>query len=418
HRSSAFFQGANGVDSRGGQYYIIHGNQIVNTTTPIQEFLGNDESEQSPSAGTTTTETSSQYRSSGSANAATNTDTMLALPSLLQTQRSCDIYYRHLAIKGRGTPLWFPGPNLSLSIEYRKNGADIGDVGLITSSGGFDFLFNISLPPDHPIHAGHVPGDFAPLCPPIRAIDIFKQFEFGADAYLVSSSVKEAHHPANQANLIRGLTFETKDSEGAILTMPQGSHSIDLRNVKNFRQYLAQNAESWYQYVNSDECGREANNGDLRLVTGCDKTKAWGMATFSRSSSESIQQVPFWLNFKPHLETSGRTYKWETSGSIEGRTGPSVHEIDDLRSANEPGDVTFINQCLFIRAMSVSLAEHVWERLEKSNSGAIDAKIPTASNVNENARTRNVHARGSQLSASDMTTNLVRDAWHYCAYLF
>ena len=192
--------------------------------------------------------------------------------------------------------------------------------------------------------------------------------------------------------------------------MPQGSDSMDLRNVKSFRRYLSQNAESWYRYINSDECGREANNGDLRLITGCDKTRAWGMATFSRSSSsESTEQASFWLNFKPHLETTERTYKWESSGSIEGRTGPSVREIGDLRSTDEPGDVTFVNQCLFIRAMTVSLGKDEWESLEKSDAGAIDVKGFAPSDFNENTLARNVHTRGTQ--SSNITTNLVRQSY-------
>lgn len=201
--------------------------------------------------------------------------------------------------------------------------------------------------------------------------------------------------------------FESKDSEGAILTMPQGSESMKLSNIKKFRQHLAQNAESWYQYVNSDECGREANNGDLLVIRGCDKTKAWGMATFSHSSSpESAEQAPFWLNFKPHLETTERTYKWETSGSIEGRTGPSMVEISDLTSADESGHVSLTNQCLFIQAMTISLGKDKWHRLETSNFGAIEVTNFTPSASNENIAEGTVHTRDTQLS--DMTTNLVR----------
>ena len=156
-----------------------------------------------------------------------------------------------------------------------------------------------------------------------------------------------------------GLTFETTDSEGAILTIPQGADSSDLLNFERLTEYVDANIESWYCYANGKR-GRQAKNGDLRLITGWDKAKAWGMATFSRSSSTA--QAPFQLDFKP-LEQTGRTYKWEYSGIAEGRTGPSIRECADLRLPDEPEDVTFTNQCLFIRTINPLLSQNIWRRL-------------------------------------------------------
>jgi hypothetical protein len=59
-----------------------------------------------------------------------------------------------------GYPLWVPKPNDNLSQAYRERGIGIGDVGLITGDGGFDFLFNICLPSDDPINLGRTPPDF------------------------------------------------------------------------------------------------------------------------------------------------------------------------------------------------------------------------------------------------------------------
>ena len=60
-----------------------------------------------------------------------------------------EIYYHQLLIKKRGSPLWIPGPGMQLPIDYRRQGISIGDVGIVTHSGGFDFLFNIFQPADH-----------------------------------------------------------------------------------------------------------------------------------------------------------------------------------------------------------------------------------------------------------------------------
>jgi hypothetical protein len=79
--------------------------------------------------------------------------------------------------KGRGFPLWIPEPNRVLPIDYRRTGIRIGDVGIITHSGGFSFLFNICLPHDHPVNPRVLPEHFAPISPPIEAID-FNEFHF------------------------------------------------------------------------------------------------------------------------------------------------------------------------------------------------------------------------------------------------
>ena len=94
-------------------------------------------------------------------------------------------------MKGRGSPLWLPAVNRSLPIEYRRGGIGIGDVGIITASGSFDFLFNILLPATHPIHDGRVPEMFSPLNPPLNIGDIDEQEEFAEDSYLASASVEK-----------------------------------------------------------------------------------------------------------------------------------------------------------------------------------------------------------------------------------
>jgi hypothetical protein len=44
-------------------------------------------------------------------------------------------------------------------------GVSIGDVGLITPDGAFDYLFNICLPSDDPVNINRVPENFLPLEP-------------------------------------------------------------------------------------------------------------------------------------------------------------------------------------------------------------------------------------------------------------
>ena len=146
----------------------------------------------------------------------------------------------------------------------------------------------------------------------------------------------------------RRITFESSASEGAILVMPQGAYAEDLANVSRFRQYLSANAESWYRYVNGVR-GREARNGDVRLVVGCDKTSSWGMATFKDSTARD-----FHLKFKPTAEDgSTRTHGWEYSGMIEARVGPNPEYTEELTK----------NLCLFARTLNATLRDDIWQGL-------------------------------------------------------
>ncbi|KIM38586.1 hypothetical protein M413DRAFT_75933, partial [Hebeloma cylindrosporum] len=181
-----------------------------------------------------------------------------------------------MATQGRGSPMWLTEPSSTLPDVYRRQGIAISDVGRITDSGGFDFIFNICHSVDHPINQGGVPEGFSPILPQLQPCDIHKHTVFHLNSYLASASVEKSHreNDSSPPSGFRGITFESSASEGAILTMPQGSHAEDLANVARFRKYFADNAESWYRYINN-ECGREIRNGNLRLVIGCDKASAW-----------------------------------------------------------------------------------------------------------------------------------------------
>lgn len=75
-----------------------------------------------------------------------------------------DNYARCLLFKGHGYPLWVPKPDDNLREQYKDRGVDIGDVGIVTADGDFDFLFNICLPEDHPINIGRTPPGFTQVC--------------------------------------------------------------------------------------------------------------------------------------------------------------------------------------------------------------------------------------------------------------
>ncbi|PPQ89034.1 hypothetical protein CVT25_004676 [Psilocybe cyanescens] len=298
------------------------------------------------------------------------------------TQKSNEVYEKQLSMKGRGFPLWIPEPNRRLPITYRREGVSIGDVGIITPSGGFSFLFNICLPADDPINRGRVPEDFEPIYPQLDAdMDIREFFEFKQGNYLASTSIENSQSDAFSPDLF----FESKASEGAILTMPEGAIAFDLENIPHFRTYAAANVESWYRFVNGPR-GREAKNGDIRLVTGCDKTTSWGMAVLSNHIAQHAQESRTnCLRFKAARgdprNPAACAYTWECSGMVEARVGPDRREIEELRrragerererergldAADDDGaDGKFLNQCLFVRTLNLTLGAESWDTLNQ-----------------------------------------------------
>ena len=154
--------------------------------------------------------------------------------------------------------------------------------------------------------------------------------------------------------------------------MPRGARSEDLGNLARFREYTAANVADWYRFINGP-LGREAKNGDVRLVVGFDKTSSWGIATFANQT----QQNSCLLKFGPSSsEGDSSNYKWsEYSGVADVRAGPDSYEIDELRLDGDPPDVQFENQCLFVRTLNATLADDVWADIHSgSGSNPVDPR--------------------------------------------
>ncbi|KAJ7854461.1 hypothetical protein B0H13DRAFT_2578964 [Mycena leptocephala] len=70
------------------------------------------------------------------------------------------LYSRLLLPKGHGYPLFRPKPFDDLPLESLRVGTDIGDVGVVTSDGAFDPIFNICRSADDPVNRFGVPQGF------------------------------------------------------------------------------------------------------------------------------------------------------------------------------------------------------------------------------------------------------------------
>jgi len=181
--------------------------------------------------------------------------------------------------------------------------------------------------------------------------------------------------------------------------MPEGAISQDLENLPIFREYMAANVEKWYKYINGPR-GREAKNGDVRLVVGCDKATSWGMAALSNVAQHGQ------LKFKP-LDTqssssSGSGYTWEYSGVGNVKVGPDQKEIDELRR-EDPNDShtrdKYLNQCLFVRTLNLTLNDGDWENL---NQGIGIGYTPNSA-AEDQAGMGPFHSPGNRGAPSDGT---------------
>ncbi|KAF9526002.1 hypothetical protein CPB83DRAFT_502993 [Crepidotus variabilis] len=273
------------------------------------------------------------------------------------------IYHDQLITKCRGTPLWIPGPNKRLPRAYRREGTNIGDVGMVTDLGSFRFLFNIFEEATSDINGGMVPDGFVPLRLTAsegarlasRAVEEFKLY---TDKSWIGEGVDE-----EVTSSAGGFTFTTHASEGAILMMPHGATSKDFTMQNLLKHYVATHLENWYQYVNH-RCHHDAKNGELRLVSGCDKTSSWGIATFRHQESTLALQGAKRMHFKPDRQGDGKTYVWSCLTGGSGRVGPAESELMDLvdigdstaTETNNEGQHRrggqIENQCLFIRTIN------------------------------------------------------------------
>ncbi|KAF9474967.1 hypothetical protein BDN70DRAFT_841612 [Pholiota conissans] len=298
-------------------------------------------------------------------------------------------YHKHLAAKKLGVPIWIPEPNENLSVDYRKRGTSIGDVVIFTPDGALDFLFNICLPAGDPVNANRVPEGFKPFVLDSIAHGTRKYQYFQDNSYLASKSIKkDMGH-----DLPSGVFFKSTTSDGAILTMPEGAWLEEVTRFPGFNQYLSENLNSWYHYVNN-VLGWGVIRGDLHLVYGVHKANAWGIATFESEQTEAVK-IDINLRFKPKEEPPyGTLYSWEYQGVLDSspRMGPTKQQRQSLFASlprDEQGK-TFKNQCLFVRTIN-SMPNTRERRAPSQAEGAVnrvDAHIASDASQSPDDHTR------------------------------
>jgi hypothetical protein len=114
----------------------------------------------------------------------------------------------------------------------------------------------------------------------------------------------------------------------------------DLVSTRRFHDYVRKWAPYWYQDQN-------ISNGSLFLVTGCDKTSDWALATFPEEPARRESELCY--RWQPNNESG-----WVTS--INATTN----------SPRSPSETR--NQCVFVRSMRISLGGALWYSAVPDNS--------------------------------------------------
>ncbi|KAK1222700.1 SCF ubiquitin ligase complex subunit cdc4 [Marasmius sp. AFHP31] len=309
------------------------------------------------------------------------------------------VYCHTLYSRGNGLALWIPEPNGDLPPEYRTTGIRVGDVGLVTADGSLDFLFNVCLPDDDPINKYNgVPPGFEPLVwdgrcgrverrfPPQEPIcsTNSRKYDLGIEAHVSILNTLSSGLPIGGGGGI-GVMF-SKEAGAVVMPGVKGADCIDASNKAIFHNYAFRNGESWYRFVNK-ELGREADNGELYLITGFDKTNSWENAVIYNHTSANSASLAF------------------TTGDL----GANGHE-------------THYNQSLFIREYRISIRQGVRSRwgqkvkvanTYKSPQSELLGKLPGGPPFgglanqwysNTTARDNSVMLRDNTLSTSDSSS--------------
>ncbi|KAJ7618600.1 hypothetical protein FB45DRAFT_169558 [Roridomyces roridus] len=262
--------------------------------------------------------------------------------------------YSHLLLpKGHGYPLFHPQPFDDVPLEARRTGTQIGDVGIITSDGAFDVIFNICRAADDPLNRFGVPEGFEQVV--LDAGDIAAQEQHHrAGSHVSSTQLSKRRLDVNatvEGNIFIPLgvgaivEVSTASKQAAVLLLPDGASRINLRRLKRFRDYALKHAQHWYEFVNGD-LERMVDSGDLYLVTGCDKSSSWSVAALDNHGEGC--GISLKLKACPAGSAAATcTWEWETASSFA-NSGPRPRVGEETWEAAE-------NQTVFLRGYKVAV---------------------------------------------------------------
>ena len=259
-----------------------------------------------------------------------------------------------------GYPLYEPTPLRILPTVYRKHGIRVGDVGVITEDGAFDFMFNACQGHDQPdaaVNSAELPDRFELLqASPESDIEVGRLF--GPKTLLPGNHINEIPCDLGYMDRLlpeswRSRHLRCHETElGAALALPKGAKVYKAMNKLHFQKHAARHAIDWYKYMLNK--GRDISNGSLYLVTKCVKSINWGTVVFYAHpiASDHLRLV---------FSRDSSRCQWDYCGKVDAREGPESTDI--ISSDKEP------NQCVFLSGYKVMLRQDIWNKLLKNAIG-------------------------------------------------
>ncbi|KAJ7708952.1 hypothetical protein B0H17DRAFT_1031325 [Mycena rosella] len=262
-----------------------------------------------------------------------------------------DLYSRLLFPKKQGYPLFYPQPFDTLPEAARKNGTEIGDVGVVTTYGAFDPIFNILRAGDDPANRFGVPLGFEQVVLGLDDIAALALYHLpGSDISNTTINKKRLDIDAGiESNVFLPLgagavvEVSTNSKQTGLLLLPDGASRWDLLPLRVFRDYALKHGQSWYAFING-QLGRMIGSGDLYLVTGVTKSTSWSVAAVENQSGDG--KVALKLK-AAQVGNAGASCAWEwESASSSVNSGPR----------RRPGEESWRdNQTVFLRGFKVAL---------------------------------------------------------------
>lgn len=140
------------------------------------------------------------------------------------------------------------------------------------------------------------------------------------------------------------IEITTSSKEGAMLLLPNGASRCNVRPLKIFQEYAIKHAHHWYSFVNGNLC-RMVENGALYLVTGCDKTTSWGVASFENRSGDCHMSLKL-TAVQCGSKDISYAWKWEGRSLLSAESGPE----------RKQGEEDWTNdQTVFLRGYKVAI---------------------------------------------------------------
>ncbi|KAH9484552.1 hypothetical protein JR316_0004034 [Psilocybe cubensis] len=272
--------------------------------------------------------------------------------------------------------LWEPFPlDIDMDKKLQERHCSLGDVGMFTSGGGFEVMFNIFLSlEENNIMNYHPPSTFKPF--PLRRRVGDRGFKLHDQTKYATSNFQATY--SQEKGLKRPSSYFINSTSkptapgGAILILPDGctKHSLHKHLETDIANYMEDHVASWYklEFKPSDKW-RGRPNGSLMLILSCFRSHVWAGASlcpkdYLADGCKAVlrdQVEPDWYLWdkekSPSIKTNNNSYS-EVGGvvrSVAIEVASIVYGYDN-NGAFETGSYQSPSRLSFRKKMSRSIS--------------------------------------------------------------